>query len=485
MRTEIPSLLIMKHGFPFLFPLLILLACTKDKTPKVSASGYPETIAAIIDNKCSIAGCHNTQSKNGAADLDLSTWEKMFEGGSGGAVTVPYRHQQSTTFLFCNSDSTLGARAIPTMPYNLPPLSRNEIIAIRDWIDNGAPNKDGFVKFSDNPQRHKVYITNQGCDLVTVVDAETKLIMRYIPVGSTPATEGPHMVRVSPDGSFWCVCFIGGTKLQKFSAANDQLLGEAEIGAGNWNTLTISKDGTKAYCVDWNGNGNVKCVDLVNFTVTGGTGSLEYPHGSILSPDERYIYITGQTGNYVYKIDTGTFDYEQISADGNPPATFSNLDIHDIIFSPDGSKYFLSCQKTDEVRVMNTANDSLIAVIPVGKIPSELAVSSSAPLLFVTCMEDDNYSPKTGSVFIIDISNYSVIKSLYTGWQPHGIAIDEGEKLVYVVNRNSTPGGPAPHHTSDCGGRNGYFTLIDLNSLEMVPSFDAELSVDPYSAAYR
>lgn len=36
------------------------------------------------------------------------------------------------------------------------------------------------------------------------------------------------------------------------------------------------------------------------------------------------------------------------------------------------------------------------------------------------------------------------------------------------------------HHASSCNGRNGYVTAIDLNTLQLVPEFKAEVSVDPY-----
>ncbi len=488
MRREFQSSFLTKYVFPFAVVgcLLLSSACTRDKIKKTSVSGYPDNIAEIVDNKCSTAGCHNTQSKAGAAGLDMSTWDKAMEGGTGGAVIIPFYHKQSSVFLFTNTDSTLGAHVIPTMPYNQPPLSRDEVITLRDWIDNGAPNKDGFVKFSDNPDRHKIYITNQGCDLVAVVDADSKLVMRYIPVGSLPGVEATHRVMVSHDGSFWCVSFLGGYVLEKFGAANDDLLGEINIGYGSWNSFAITQDGTKAYCVDWNAVGRVAEVDLINYTSTIIVGDLIYPHGSALSADEKYLYVTGQTGNCLYKIDlSDPLNYTQISVDGNPIVTSSaSLDIHDIIFSPDKSKYFLTCERSNEVRVMNAANDSLIAVIPVGDIPQELAVSTSSPYLFTTCMNDNFFAPNVGSVSIINYNTLIEEKRLYTGWQPHGVAVDDNKKLVYVANRNLT-GGPAPHHTTDCGGRNGYFTLIDLNTLEMVPSFKTELTPDPYSCAYR
>ena len=54
-----------------------------------------------------------------------------------------------------------------------------------------------------------------------------------------------------------------------------------------------------------------------------------------------------------------------------------------------------------------------------------------------------------------------------------------------ISNRNVNPGGPAPHHVSECGGRNGFVKFIDLNTLEFIPDYRPELSVDPYSVAAK
>lgn len=37
------------------------------------------------------------------------------------------------------------------MPYNKPPLTAVEYDLLYNWVLNGAPDKNGFVKFSDNP----------------------------------------------------------------------------------------------------------------------------------------------------------------------------------------------------------------------------------------------------------------------------------------------------------------------------------------------
>ena len=72
-----------------------------------------------------------------------------------------------------------------------------------------------------------------------------------------------------------------------------------------------------------------------------------------------------------------------------------------------------------------------------------------------------------------------------TFYQPHAIGVDDKNGFVYFVSRNTNPNGPAPHHTSDCGGRNGYYQVYDLNTLEPINKRRYEVTPDPYSIDAR
>jgi YVTN family beta-propeller protein len=200
--------------------------------------------------KCATTGCHNDASKDAAGGLSMVSWDKLFEGGSGSACVIPYRHDFSTLCFFVNTYSDLGVSVVPTMPNGKPPLSHDEVLALEKWIDAGAPNQSGFVKFSDNPLRKKFYVTDQGCDVVTVIDEETLSPMRYISVGNSPSPELPHNIKVSRDGQYWYVIFPYGNSLQKYRTSDDGFVGEAILGMRNWNTVSLSYDGNTAYAVD-------------------------------------------------------------------------------------------------------------------------------------------------------------------------------------------------------------------------------------------
>ena len=476
----------------FIASILIFFSCKKDEEPVFDSKGYPEEIGQIMLNSCATSGCHNDISKIAAGGLSLSSWESMFEGSRGGSPVIPYRSDQSYFMFSINTDPNLGVTLPPSMPFNQDPLSIEEYSVIKEWIDNGAPNTDGLVKFSDNPNRRKFYVTNQGCDLVSVFDADSQILMRYIDVGSTDEIEAPHQAKVSPDGQYWYPIFFAGTQLQKFSAVDDTFVSEVEIGQGSWNTLRISSDSKYAYVVNWSPDGTVAVVDLEKMELIqtlGGNGSLEYPHGSLIDEVNDILYLTAQHGNFIYKLDIADINnvtIEKISLNGVSPTTLSWLDPHELEMSPDGSTYFVTCQESNEVRVLTTVNDSLVAVIPTGDYPQEMAISTSTPYLYVSCTEDKTtYPGKNGSVHIIDYTNYTLVKTLNTGYQPHGIAVDEQNQLVYVAHRNIDTNGPAPHHSTDCEGRNGYVSIIDMQTLEMLPDYKVEISVDPYSISVR
>jgi YVTN family beta-propeller protein len=479
----------------FLFLLLGFASCkydTAEDPAPVAVTGYPDQVEKIIISKCATEGCHTTQSKAAAAGLDLETWSAMFEGTNNGAIVIPHRPDFSTLLYFTNVDSMLGIFTQPTMPINQPPLTTQEYIALRDWVTAGAPGNNGQVMFADNPARHKFYVANQGCDVVTVFDGDSRTAMRMVDIGVVPGAnppESPHNIKITPDGKYWLVCFLNASVVQVFDTNTDQLVKTITIGngiSGQWNTIIVSSDSRKVYAADYSGRRiSVADIDL-GTSVTWPTFPYNL-HGQALSPDNDTLYVTCQDESKLLKIPVNDIiNYEEVDLiQGNSPGPFQ-LQPHEVVFSPDFSKYFVTCQNpnVNQVRVFNRSNDALLAVIPVGLVPLEFAVSTSTGKIFVTNQEDNTFPGMTGSVSVIDIASLTEITKIKVGWQPHGIVVDEKKKMVYVANRNYA-GGPAPHHPAGCAGKNGYMSLINLLTLQVDPSFRAEVSVDPYAVTVR
>lgn len=470
--------------------------CTMDKSSQVPdvSTGFPPDVAKIINTQCGIAGCHTEQSKPASGGLAMQTWDQLFQGGNGGAVCIPYRPDQSWLMYFTNTDTSKGVVLTPTMPYLRPPLSDEQWQTLYDWVAAGAPNDKDKVAFSGDPNRKKFYVANQGCDFVSVFDADSKLCMRIVDVGQDPGPGNtPHQMRFSPDGQYWYVVFVNGTVIQKFRSSDDSLVGSAEIGGGFWNTIAITPDGKYGFVVDFDGTSEIAVVDLENMVLkqTISSSDFTYLHGSWINKEGTTLYVTAQNGNHIDKFDISnlsfiTFDEISLQPGYSPNNNSHLLDPHEIMMSPDESKYFVTCEWSNEVRVMDAHTDTLIKVIPVHEFPLEMAISLKYNYMFVTCENEPCGTLCEGAVDVIDLNTLEVIKSLSDGlFEPHGIGVMDDEGYAVVANRNLDVAGPAPHHVSTCGGRNGFIKLIDLATLEFVPGYRTEVGVDPYALTVR
>lgn len=107
----------------------------------------------------------------------------MREGNDAGAVVIPGNADYSTLFSFSNTFSDLGFSGNePKMPYERAALSHDEMQTIKDWIMGGA--KMPVVKTCfRRTTTEKIYVSNQACDQVVVLDQETRLIMKWFDVG--------------------------------------------------------------------------------------------------------------------------------------------------------------------------------------------------------------------------------------------------------------------------------------------------------------
>ncbi len=492
--------MVKSSGSYVLFIMLTMLTLSCKHPPfeapvpeEIVADNYPEQIRSIFVARCATSGCHNKASHQvSGGGLLLDSWEHLFDGGNHGAAIIPYSPENSPLLYFINSHADLGA--IPPddmkMPLNGEPLSREEYLLIKDWVTKGAPDKNGNIPFASNPDtRQKIYVAHQGCDYVTVIDCEKHVAMRTIPVGKEITIETAQSVTISPDGNTAYISFWGSQYVDEINTGTDTIISHIDIGYPNSTMLSFSPDGQQLLLTNRYANGLVRINPATKQKSATHSGGFVTPSGVAGNQASNLFYVTEQYGNMVYKIPmSGAIT--KVSIDGNAPAaTGTNKPgAYNITMAPDYSKYFITCETSNEVRVMDAATDQLIKVIPVGKMPQEMAVSKKQPYLFVSCQEDDatNLLFK-GSVYIINYNTLEVVKKINDRYNmPHAITVDDKYGMLYVFNRNIDPNGPVPHHgSSTCQGRIGYYSIYDINTLQPLNNRRYEVTVDPYSAEAR
>lgn len=472
--------------------LWILSSCKHEAAQPIPDTtvqdNYPEAVKSIIINKCATAGCHNAASYTGAGGLRLDSWQYLFDGGNNGAVVIPYNIANSSLLYFINTDPEQGPTALPTMPYNLPPLSRDEYDIMRNWIESGAPDKEGNIPFdTDAASRQKIYTVQQGCDLVAVIDAEKNVVMRYIPVGKTHDREQPNNLVMSPDGRYAYVSFWNAALIQKIDARTDNVIAEVITPRAFQKAIQLNEDGTRLIACNWYSQ-DLILINTESMSIVSNLGQhIRFIGGFAAAPGDVF-YATSQFGNTLYKIQPDG-NYSIISIDNKAPVqetATGSPDPYRIIMSPDKSKYFVTCTNTGEVRMMNATTNQLIKTITVGNNPQEMAVSNTQPYLFVSCMNDTISALEIGSVYVINYRTGDIVKKI-TGkfFQPYALAADNKNGVLYVFSRNEDRNGPRPHHSGPCSGRNGFYQLYNIHTLEPFNGKRYEISVDPYGAVAR
>jgi DNA-binding beta-propeller fold protein YncE len=479
----------------FVLALLLCCSCTHEpQVAKVAEGGYPAEIAAIMITKCATDGCHNNLSYKAAGGLNLTTWDELFKGAGTGSVLVPHRPDFSPLCYFTNVDSSLGPALEPTMPLYQQPLSKMEYFTLVNWIMRGAPDANGKIKFADNPARKKYYVANRLCDVVTVIDAASMLQMRYIDVGNKPATEFPYAVKVAPDSKRWYVTFFAQSNMvQQFSADDDRLVGELNLGTGIWTSLAITQDSRYGYFIDNSSPGKIAYADLEErkvLTTYTFNDKFKYPVGIVINSALKKIYVGSLSGNFIYKLDITDPMHpviKELPIDGTNTVQYQSLlDPIEMMADEESGLCYIACAASKEIRVVDMKKDSLVTVITLDSSPAYMAVSKAAKKLFVSCPDDvTSFTGNRGSVAVIDLQSNVILKKIKTGYQPYGIAINDELKIAAVVNASISSAGPASHHVSGCGKKNGNVTFIDLNTLNLISGKKLEVAVYPYGIASR
>jgi YVTN family beta-propeller protein len=102
----------------------------------------------------------------------------------------------------------------------------------------------------------------------------------------------------------------------------------------------------------------------------------------------------------------------------------------EILTSPDGTRLYVLCQESDEVRVLNAATYAQIAAIAVGHTPRGIALSADGARLFVTNSWDDTLS-------VIDTRKLAIVSTFSVGAEPSGVVEDRTGRHLFVANRIS------------------------------------------------
>ena len=168
------------------------------------------------------------------------------------------------------------------------------------------------------------------------------------------------------------------------------------------------------------GIGDISTFTAINTGSTPVTATVTvYPS---FGAGGSFAYITSTYDDNVSVINTTSNSVIATIAVGNYPIGAS--------VTPDGSKVYVANTDSDDVSVINTATNTVTATIAVGNGPAGISVSPDGTKVYVA-----NFSSHTMSV--INTATNLVTATIPVGLNPYGIAVSPDGTKVYTANYSS------------------------------------------------
>ena len=329
-----------------------------------------------------------------------------------------------------------------------------------------------------------LYVAAESDDEVALVrfDAAGARVEKTIPVGVWPTEiEGPHGLRVSPEGDFWYLSLAHGKpygSVYKYRTGTDNLVGSVGVGMFPA-SMDIAASTGLLYVVNFDLHGGMKpstisVVDTVTMTEVVDVEVGIMPHGSRLNRMGNRQYSVMMMTDELVEIDAFRFEVlrrlsltteaapdtvptrapmaiaETRSQEGMAAAVDRPTWVHP---GPQGRFLYVACNGSDQVKVVDLERWEVVDTLNTGAGPYNVDVTADGRLLVVT-------HKTAGSTGIWDLQEGVELARLDNSrGVTHGVVISPDANYAFVS-------------VEGVAGEPGALDVIDLDTLELVATVE-------------
>ena len=265
------------------------------------------------------------------------------------------------------------------------------------------------------------------------------------------APYGAHAEQHNPAraATFGYVANTDDNTISVIATNNNTVVATIPVGSRPFGVAT-TPDGTHAYVTNSNDN-TVSVIDTARNEVVATVPVGAFPIGVAVTPDstlplqhndprhQPHAYVTNSNDKTVTVIDTannkvvatipvGAFPTGvAITPDGTHPP------------EPDDRRHpasaYVTNQLDDTVSVINTANNTVVATIPVEVDPAGVAITPDGTRAYVAnTAGNDQTNQFDRTVSVIDTVRNTVVATILVGFGPNGVAVTPDGTRAYVTN---------------------------------------------------
>ncbi len=269
----------------------------------------------------------------------------------------------------------------------------------------------------------KVYVTNQGSDSVSVIDAGTLTVVATVSVGDVP-----HNVNHTPDNR-WVLITNKNVNVEappSVSIIDPRTDKVADVvnGIGSRIEHIVSTRPGVAYVTEDLGRNAVAILDLDGKRVSGFIPVGVKPHGLWASPAGEWLFVPNQLSGTISKINLANHQVVAEAAVGRTPTMAA--------VTPNGKSVYVTLFGERGVAVLNaelveSERMQINDIIRVGERPAQVAVTPDGKYILVPC-------EGPGALFVIEEQTHEIIATIPTGRKAHGVDVSADGKLAFVSN---------------------------------------------------
>ncbi len=251
----------------------------------------------------------------------------------------------------------------------------------------------------------EIYVAISGDNAIAVIDAETLAVKRTFPSGDDPETFAVH-----PNGNLY-ISNEENAKASVFNPTTGELVAEIKVGIEP-EGVAIAPDGSRAIVTSESTN-MLHLIAIPEHTIVANILVGARPRAASFSADGKVAYATSEISGEVKKVDVASGKII-----GRMPLADNKAKPKDSLASREGKRLFFACCRANRVFVLDEKTLEIVHEIAVGNRVWGLALNRDGSRLYTT-------DGASNQVSVIDTTADKVIATIPVGKMPWGIAIRE------------------------------------------------------------
>jgi len=257
-----------------------------------------------------------------------------------------------------------------------------------------------------NPSGTRAYVANSVSGTVSVIDTNTNHVMATVPIGKYLSS-----IAVSPNGKLVYVTdsnysSSGSGSISVIDTSSNTVVATI-TGDKRLVDIAVNPSGTRIYTTGISG---LQVIDASNYQVIATIPLGIIPYKIAMNSDGTRLYVANQSS--VSVVNTSR---HSVVATVNAGSMLS-----DIVISPDGSRVYVGSRSSDVVKggssvtVIDTSNNSVTAMARVGGDLGGMAINSIGTFAYIT---------NRNNVMVIDTRTNTIVAQIPVGDFPLSIAL--------------------------------------------------------------